>query len=95
MDRAAVVAAPPVPVAQRPVGVVSWPEAAVPAGCRLVPDFQIPIPAEELCASPSRAAAEAPFADYMNQQGHYFEVVQGDKIYFVHKKFVSWIEELV
>jgi hypothetical protein len=43
---------------------------------------------------PSRAAAEAPLADFMNQQGHYFEIAAEGRIYFVHKKFVSWIDEL-
>ncbi|MFH0900609.1 MAG: hypothetical protein V2A73_08270, partial [Pseudomonadota bacterium] len=31
--------------------------------------------------------------EFMNRQGHYFEVVQDSHIYFVHKKFVCWVSE--
>ncbi len=31
---------------------------------------------------------------FMNQQGRWFEVVEAGWVYFVHKRFVAWIEEL-
>lgn len=37
---------------------------------------------------------DGPLASFMNQQGHYFEIVDGGHIYFVHKKFVTWAEEI-
>jgi hypothetical protein len=35
-----------------------------------------------------------PLSTFMNQQGQYFEIVDEGHIYFVHKKFVTWAEEL-
>lgn len=36
----------------------------------------------------------APLEEFMNLQGHWFEVVEAGWVYFVHKRFVAWIEEL-
>lgn len=38
--------------------------------------------------------ASAPLGEFMNRLGSYFEVVQEGQIYFVHKKFVAWVEEV-
>ena len=38
---------------------------------------------------------DAPLCEFMNSQGFYFEVVQDAHIYFVHKKYVAFIDEVI